>query len=190
VPRSDKVNNLIFCLHNQARLLHLIAHIFKTAPICMVFSTLQCHVVLNMTIEFTFINCLTQSSATWWKKTTHFPLFTTKCSSLKSSCFLASVQMLRKIDCTCKDVWCVRQSSCCYALMPHMAVRYFTMPHCTTKSPSSTKFQQTTDSLYLHVFQYTAVVSSIQQSVQTGSARCLMLKFPQQSLKVKSELLT
>jgi len=54
-PPSDKVSTYSFCLRNQARPLHSIAHIFKiTAPGCIIFGTLQFRVVLNM-----HVNCFT-----------------------------------------------------------------------------------------------------------------------------------
>jgi len=33
------------------------------AQICIIFDTLQCHVVPDMHVNFTFTNCLTQSAA-------------------------------------------------------------------------------------------------------------------------------
>jgi len=48
---SDKINDLVFHLQNQARPLHSNAHVFKIpAPICTVFSIIEHRDILNMLI--------------------------------------------------------------------------------------------------------------------------------------------
>jgi len=75
-PTSNKVNNLVFRLWNQARPLHSIAHVFKTiAPICIIFGTHQCRTVLNLSDVFIFISCFTHSHSTWRKTTTRFSVW-------------------------------------------------------------------------------------------------------------------
>jgi len=50
-PPSDKINNSVLHLQNQAQPLHLNAHVFKiNIPICTIFSTIvQCD-ILNIPI--------------------------------------------------------------------------------------------------------------------------------------------
>ena len=185
VPPSDKVNNLIFRLQNQARLLHLIAHIFKTTPIYIVFSALQCHVVLNMTIKFTVINCLTQNSATCWKKTTRFSLIKNQVAPSSLPASLCQSKRYEKLTTqtsffhlrirllSLRFCWKMHLRQCRHALIPCIAVRYFTTPHCIPslhQSQSLLLFKQTVDGLYPPIFRHTAIVNSIQQSVQTGYA--------------------
>jgi len=61
-PFSDKVNNSVFHLQNQARPLH------SNATICTIFGTTEhfkdCYFIL--------INCLIQSDATWQKTKTSY----------------------------------------------------------------------------------------------------------------------
>jgi len=60
----------------------IIAHIFKTtAPICVSFGTLQCRVVLNMSVYFIFINSVLHKMAPPGARQelpSHFPLLKTK----------------------------------------------------------------------------------------------------------------
>jgi len=50
-PSSNKINNSVFHLQNQARPLHSNAHVFKiSAPICTIFGTFEHRDILNMPI--------------------------------------------------------------------------------------------------------------------------------------------
>jgi len=50
-PPSDKINNSVFHLQNQARPLHSNAHIFKIpTPICTIFGVIEHRDILNMPV--------------------------------------------------------------------------------------------------------------------------------------------
>jgi len=51
VPPSDKINNSVFYLQYQARLLHSNAYIFKiTIPICTIFGIIEHCDIINMSV--------------------------------------------------------------------------------------------------------------------------------------------
>ena len=91
-PPSDKINNSVFHLQNQARPLHSNAHIFKIpTPICTRFGTIQYHHILNISIKFNFISYLTKSDVTRWDNNLLFHHYKQKNNFRKLSCFLASL---------------------------------------------------------------------------------------------------
>jgi len=60
----------------------------------------QCRVVLNMPVNFTFINFLIQGGATWWKTATRFALNKTKSSFLSLLTSWLQSKHNKKVDCT------------------------------------------------------------------------------------------
>jgi len=78
-PPSDKINNSVFHSQNQARPLHSNAHIFKmSAPVCVIFGTVQRRNILIIRIKLNFISCLRKSDVTWRKATTRYSVIMNK----------------------------------------------------------------------------------------------------------------
>jgi len=91
VPPSDKINNSVFRLQYQARLLHSNAHVFKIiAPICTIFGTIEHRDVLNMSVTY-FHQLLNTKRCHMAKDKTPYSVIinSSKVTLLNLSCFLA-----------------------------------------------------------------------------------------------------
>ena len=82
-----------------------------------------------------------------------------------------------------RDVWKLRLETETSRPRDYIPERHHSLMSDACESPTSTKFPalQADRGRHLPVFRYIAAVDFIQQPVQTGSARYLMLKFPYSS---------